>query len=61
MCANWRASIFTPKVRAKNVPLGQVAQIVPQWQLAKIKRRDLYRTLTVTCDGQKRFYGAGCH
>ena len=33
-----------------NVPLGQVAQILPQWQFAKIKRRDLYRTLTVTCD-----------
>ena len=36
----------------KNVPLGQVAQIVPQWQFAKIKRRDLYRTLTVTCDAK---------
>lgn len=39
----------------KNVPLGQVAQIVPQWQLAKIKRRDLYRTLTVTCDAKSSF------
>ncbi len=39
----------------KNVPLGQVAQIVPQWQLAKIKRRDLYRTLTVTCDAKTGF------
>ena len=39
----------------KNVPLGQVAQIVPQWQLAKIKRRDLYRTLTVTCDAKSGF------
>ncbi len=38
-----------------NVPLGQVAQIVPQWQLAKIKRRDLYRTLTVTCDAKSGF------
>ena len=39
----------------ENVPLGQVAQIVPQWQLAKIKRRDLYRTLTVTCDAKSGF------
>lgn len=39
----------------KNVPLGQVAQIVPQWQLAKIKRRGLYRTLTVTCDAKSGF------
>ena len=38
-----------------NVPLGQVAQIVPQWQLAKIKRRDLYRTLTLTCDAKSGF------
>ena len=33
-----------------NVPLGQVANIVPQWQFAKILRRDLLRTLTVSCD-----------
>ncbi len=39
----------------ENVPLGQVAQIVPVWQLAKIKRRDLYRTLTVTCDAKSGF------
>lgn len=39
----------------KNVPLGQVAQMVPQWQLAKIKRRGLYRTLTVTCDAKSGF------
>ncbi|MDE2890163.1 MAG: efflux RND transporter permease subunit [Gemmatimonadota bacterium] len=39
----------------ENVPLGQVARIVPQWQLAKIKRRDLYRTMTVTCDAKSGF------
>ena len=39
----------------ENVPLGQVAQIVPQWQLPRIKRRDLYRTLTVTCDAGSGF------
>ena len=39
----------------KNVPLGQVAHIVPQWQLPKIKRRDLYRTMTVTCDAKSGF------
>ena len=38
-----------------NVPLGQVARILPQWQYAKIKRRDLYRTLTVTCDAKSGF------
>ncbi|SMO39109.1 Multidrug efflux pump subunit AcrB [Saccharicrinis carchari] len=32
----------------KNVPLAQVATIVPQWEFAKILRRDLTRTLTVT-------------
>ena len=39
----------------RNVPLGQVAQIVPQWQFAKIKRRGLQRTLTVTCDAGSGF------
>ena len=39
----------------KNVPLGQVAQIVPQWQLPKIKRLDLYRTMTATCDAKSGF------
>ncbi len=34
----------------KNVPLLQVAQIVPDWQYAKILRRNLYRTLTISCD-----------
>ena len=38
-----------------NVPLGQVAHILPQWQFAKIKRRDLYRTLTVSCDVKSGF------
>lgn len=39
----------------KNVPLGQVAQIVPEWQFAKINRRDLYRTMTVTCEAKSGF------
>ena len=39
----------------KNVPLGQVAQVVPQWQLPRIKRRDLNRTMTVTCDAGSGF------
>ena len=33
-----------------NVPLIQVANIVPDWQYAKIKRRNLYRTVTISCD-----------
>lgn len=31
----------------KSVPLAQVATLVPNWQFAKILRRDLYRTITV--------------
>lgn len=31
----------------KNVPLSQVAKIRTEWQYAKIKRYDLYRTITV--------------
>lgn len=31
----------------QSVPLSQVASIIPQWQYAKIKRRDLYKTITV--------------
>jgi len=30
-----------------SVPLAQVADLVPAWQYAKIKRRDLFRTITV--------------
>ena len=38
-----------------NVPLGQVAQVVTQWQLPRIKRRGLNRTMTVTCDAGSGF------
>jgi multidrug efflux pump subunit AcrB len=31
----------------KAVPLAQVAELVPSWQLAKIIRRDLYRTISI--------------
>jgi len=34
----------------KNVPLIQVADIDIEWQLAKINRRDLVRTMTINCD-----------
>ncbi|MEL6675735.1 MAG: efflux RND transporter permease subunit [Bacteroidota bacterium] len=34
----------------RNVPLSQVATIIPEWQYAKILRRDLRRTLTVEAD-----------
>ncbi|MBX2870958.1 MAG: efflux RND transporter permease subunit [Saprospiraceae bacterium] len=33
-----------------NVPLQQVASINPQWQNAKILRRNLFRTITISCD-----------
>ena len=36
----------------RNVPLTQVAQIKTDWQYAKIKRRDLYRTMVISCDAR---------
>jgi len=33
----------------RNIPLSQIATIVPEWQYAKILRRDLNRTITVNC------------
>lgn len=41
-------SIFSQN-SGKNVPLVQVASIVPEWQYAKILRRNLKRTITVNC------------
>ncbi len=34
----------------KNVPLIQVASIIPTWQFASILRRNLFRTITVSCN-----------
>jgi len=42
-------AIFS-QVTGKNVPLGQVAAIDIDWQLAKIMRKDIIRTITVNCD-----------
>jgi len=46
------ASLETLNVYAqssgRSVPLLQVAQIIPQWQYAKIKRLDLVRTINIT-------------
>jgi len=47
-------NIFS-QATGKNVPLMQVADLVPDWQYAKILRRDLYRTLTVSCDAKEGF------
>lgn len=33
-----------------NVPLIQVADIIPQWQLPRIKRKDLFRTIRITSE-----------
>ena len=38
-----------------NVPLQQVASINPQWQNAKILRRNLFRTITISCDAMPGF------
>jgi len=37
----------------KNVPLTQVAEVGVEWQYAKIKRRDLYRTMTIAADARE--------
>lgn len=34
----------------RNVPLLQVANILPDWQYAKILRRNLFRSVTISCD-----------
>ncbi len=39
----------------QNVPLAQVATIEPQWQYAKIKRRDLYRTMVIGSDARSGY------
>jgi multidrug efflux pump subunit AcrB len=38
-----------------NVPLVQVANVVPDWQLAKVLRRNLYRTMTISCYARAGF------
>ncbi len=39
----------------RNVPLVQVADIQADWQYPKILRRNLYRTMTVSCDAVDGF------
>jgi len=39
-------TIFS-QTSGKNIPLGQVAEVLPEWQYSKILRRDLKRTITV--------------
>jgi multidrug efflux pump subunit AcrB len=40
------------QLTGKNVPLGQVANIDIEWQLARIMRKDILRTITVNCDAR---------
>jgi multidrug efflux pump subunit AcrB len=40
------------QMTGKNVPLGQVAKIDIQWQLARIMRKDIIRTITINCDAR---------
>lgn len=47
-------SIFSQQ-NGKNIPLAQVATIIPEWQYAKILRRDLKRTVTVESQLVKGF------
>jgi len=44
-------NIFS-QMTGNNVPLVQVATIDVDWQIAKIFRKDLNRTITVTCDAR---------
>ena len=44
-------NIFSQQT-GKSVPLVQVARLIPDWQYAKIIRRDLYRTLSISCDAK---------
>jgi multidrug efflux pump subunit AcrB len=39
----------------RNVPLIQVANIIPQWQYAKILRRDLNRNMNISCEARAGF------
>ncbi len=43
----------------KSVPLKQVADAQVEWQAAKILRRDLYKTITVTADVRQGYTAAG--
>lgn len=47
-------NIFS-QMTGQNVPLVQVANISLDWQIAKIFRKDLNRTITVTCDAKTGF------
>ncbi len=47
-------NIFAQK-SGKSVPLVQVATLIPDWQYAKIKRRDLYRTMSISCDTKEGY------
>ena len=47
-------NIFS-QATGQNVPLVQVANIDLDWQIAKIFRKDLNRTITVTCDAKTGF------
>ncbi len=39
----------------RNVPLVQLAEIKPTWDFAKVLRRNLYRTMTISCDVKEGF------
>lgn len=45
-------TIFS-QTSGKSIPLGQVADIIPEWQYAKILRRDLNRTITIQSQVQE--------
>ncbi|MEM0997748.1 MAG: efflux RND transporter permease subunit [Bacteroidota bacterium] len=51
-------SIFA-QASGRNVPLAEVATLVPQWEYAKVLRRDLKRNLTVEASVNDGFTAAG--
>jgi len=56
------ASLETMNIYAQNsgqnVPLIQVAKVVPQWQFAKILRYDILRTITIECQLKEGAYSS---
>jgi multidrug efflux pump subunit AcrB len=49
---NLESVTISSQMTGRNVPLGQVANIGIEWQIAKIMRKDILRTITINCDAR---------
>src|SRR5258708_38295952 len=56
---NVRDAYITSTLTGQRVPLRSVADIAPQWQIARIVRRNGVRTLTVGSFAKPGHYGSG--